>query len=136
MQQSSQNHPSKSILILGETGSGKSTFVNIITNYFKEGSLDNLKIAIPTVFFQSTEGYAHTENNTQNNAMSQTTHCTTYSFELDGMTYNFIDTPGLTDIGYARQNNLNVQNILETAEATADLAGVLLIVECPRAKRP
>jgi len=39
---------SKSILILGETGGGKSTFINMITNYFKNGSLDNLKVAIPT----------------------------------------------------------------------------------------
>jgi len=124
----SQNTKSKSILIVGETGGGKSTFINTITNYFKNGSIDNLKVAIPTKYLSSTEGYQHTENNTKNISMSQTDSCTTYVFEKNGIKYNFIDTPGLNDTRSSQQDEANMKKILDTAQATSDLAAVLLIV--------
>ena len=124
----SQNTKSKSILIVGETGGGKSTFINTITNYFKNGSLDDLKVAIPTKYLPSTEGYQHTENNTKNIAMSQTDSCTTYVFEKNGIKYSFIDTPGLNDTRCSQQDEANMKKILDNAKVTSDLTAVLLIV--------
>jgi len=120
--------PSKSILVVGETGGGKSTFINTITNFFRNGSINNLKVAVPTKHLKATEGFTHTENNTKNTAESQTDDCTVYSFDYNGMQYNFIDTPGLNDTRGGEQDKNNIKKILNIAGRTRDLAAVLLIV--------
>ena len=43
------------ILLLGGTGTGKSTIINTITNYFLGGTPNNLKIVIPTKYHKVTE---------------------------------------------------------------------------------
>ncbi|CAG8824832.1 8389_t:CDS:2, partial [Dentiscutata erythropus] len=91
------------ILLLGGTGTGKSTIINTVTNYFKGGTLDNPKIVIPTKYFDVTEmeyNDKHTEAKVDDVTKSQTTKCSTYKFNHpDDPSYKFIfyDTPGLSD---------------------------------------
>ena len=93
------------VLVIGETGSGKSTLINTLTNFFKGGTLDKMKIAIPTRFFpRSTERFQHSERSVTKTSESQTDECTQYQFcNLAGrVTVNIIDSPGLGTICLAR----------------------------------
>ena len=119
---------SKGVLILGETGSGKSTFINTITNYFRNGSLQDLRIAIPTMYFHATEEFQNNESNTRDPTISQTDSCITYSFTQDGMRFSFVDTPGLNDSRGTKQDELNIDKILAAAHNEKDLSAILLVI--------
>jgi len=117
------------ILVIGETGSGKSTFINYLTNYFRNGSLQNIKIAIPNKFHpKSTEQFAHSEQDIQNNTLSKTDDCNQYMFSTESKQYLFIDTPGLSDTRGADQDDKNIMKIVESAENLGDLTAVIIVV--------
>lgn len=45
---------------MGGTGTGKSTFINTLTNYFRGGSIEDLKVAVATKYYKVTEtGNSH-----------------------------------------------------------------------------
>lgn len=106
------------ILVIGETGSGKSTFINYITNYFRGGSLQNVKVAIPSKFRPTiTEQFSHCENNLRDTTQSKTDMCNQYIF-VDSTSpaqrqYLFLDTPGLSDTRGAEQDNINMNKIID-----------------------
>ncbi|CAF3341904.1 unnamed protein product [Rotaria sp. Silwood1] len=69
------------VLVIGETGSGKSTFINYLTNYFRGGSLQNVKVAIPSKYRPIiTEQFSHCENNIRDTTQSKTDMCNQYIF--------------------------------------------------------
>ncbi|CAF3820606.1 unnamed protein product [Rotaria sp. Silwood1] len=119
---------SAKILIIGETGSGKSTFINYLTNYFKNGDLKKLKVAIKTKFRAATEGYSHNETNTADTTKSQTTACTSYKFSRNGVNYTFLDTPGLGDTRGAAQDNQNIEKIIASVESFDGITCVLIVM--------
>lgn len=106
------------VLIIGETGSGKSTFINYLTNYFRGGSLQSIKVAIPSKFRSViTEQFAHCENNVRDTTQSKTDMCNQYIF-VDTASpaqrqYLFLDTPGLSDTRGAEQDNINMNKIID-----------------------
>ncbi|KXJ69383.1 hypothetical protein RP20_CCG027386 [Aedes albopictus] len=116
------------ILLIGETGSGKSTLINYLTNYFNGGTLHNLKIAIPSKHYPATEGFEHQENDLQDPTKSKTGKCTMYNFSLDGVHYAFIDTPGLSDTSGKDKDAENILKIMDVAETTGTIAAIMLVV--------
>lgn len=118
------------ILLLGETGSGKSTLINYIANYFLDGSLDDLKIAIPMKHHkQNIPGFPiHSEQDIHDKTKSKTEKCTLYNFTYNGKQYGFIDVPGLSDTNGAHKDIEHIENIMTTAESIGSIAAIVLVI--------
>jgi GTP-binding protein EngB required for normal cell division len=120
-----------SCIVIGETGAGKSTFVNTLTNFFKSGTLEELKIAIPTKYHTQTEtGFKHSEQDLSDTSKSATDDCTTYTFtdSSSGRKFNIIDTPGLADTRGPAQDEKNIEKIMKAAEEAQSLSAIILVV--------
>ncbi len=116
------------ILVLGETGSGKSTFINTITNFFRGGQLNHLKIAIPTRFHRATEEFRSNESDLRNVSSSKTDSCSVYRFTHGGINYNFIDTPGLADTRGPAQDEKNLAKILDFASQLGNIVAIVIVI--------
>ncbi len=119
-----------SVIVIGQTGSGKSTFINYITSYFRDGSADNPKIAISTNFWKATEKDLSRKESEKGGAkmQSQTTGCFTYSFTRDGKVFDIIDTPGLSDTKGEKQDDENIESISAAAANAGFLSAIVVIV--------
>ncbi|KAK4872829.1 hypothetical protein RN001_014858 [Aquatica leii] len=114
------------ILLLGETGVGKSTFINAFLNYVSFSSLseaknENLHVVIPSQFSITDDSYEErviTIGNDHNESMeigaSATQGCRSYVYPIQGTGFRirFIDTPGIGDTRGIDQDNVNFENVL------------------------
>ncbi|CAG8538495.1 9610_t:CDS:2 [Gigaspora margarita] len=119
------------ILLLGTTGAGKSTFINRLTNHFKGGDPQNLKIAIPTKYLGATENVTHSEKDIKNQKKSQTKECQAYSFTDPTDHINkfiFIDTPGLSDVDGIERDKENIEKIIKIVIDAKRLSGIAIVV--------
>jgi len=95
------------VLLMGETGTGKSTFVNLLANHFAPSSFSDkkdIKVAIPTAHLKVSAEYSSYKGSEAGGAacVAQTQTCCTYSMTKPVLgrgrcTFNFIDSPGLND---------------------------------------
>ncbi|CAF3940745.1 unnamed protein product, partial [Rotaria sp. Silwood1] len=119
------------VLVIGETGSGKSTVINYLTNYFNEGDLNNLRVAIPSQYHpEPTEEFEWNERNVADNTQSQTDDCHQYIF-VDRRTnkqYLFLDSPGLGDTRGSKQDSINMDKIITAVESLGALTTVIIVV--------
>jgi GTPase SAR1 family protein len=109
------------LIVFGESGSGKSTFINSIYNLLSYDSADkawtsDLKTAIPwkSEYFDNVTKtfkplvFGTTGFEDQNFGASQTQVCKTFRFTgPDGKIFEIIDTPGLNDTRSKEQDKLN-----------------------------
>ncbi|XP_055356384.1 uncharacterized protein LOC129601576 [Paramacrobiotus metropolitanus] len=115
------------VLLLGETGSGKSTLINYITSYCKGGSATSPRIAIPNEFYEATEACANSEYGIGDRIQSRTTKCNSYDFEVDGCHFRFIDSPGLSNTNGMEEDAAHLREIMQTAE-NAGVVSVIVVV--------
>ncbi|RXN17953.1 hypothetical protein ROHU_017612 [Labeo rohita] len=112
----------KTILMVGETGTGKTTMINTIVNYILGVQRED------KVWFEITDDQSH-----QTSAHSQTSRITVYGFYLQESPINLtiIDTPGYGDtrgIGYDNEIAISLHNLSKTAKWIHEIDAVCLVI--------
>lgn len=135
------------ILLLGETGVGKSTFINAFVNYlsfdtFEQAELNRPVVLIPVSFLMTigndfeerTVKFGDIDNSKNEDfdhpGQSVTQHCKSYIFHLnDGKQLCIIDTPGFGDTRGLDQDDHNMQNILEYMNNLSHLNAICFLLK-------
>jgi GTPase SAR1 family protein len=132
---------SLNILILGETGVGKSTWINAFANYLIYNTLEDAIAAetpvcvIPTKFSMFDENNRRHEillGNQENEFLSTEGHSSTqnaktYLFETPDYNIYLIDTPGMNDTRGHEQDDENVQKILRAIAPFKELHAICFL---------
>ncbi|KAG0302724.1 hypothetical protein BGZ98_007282 [Dissophora globulifera] len=125
------------ILLLGETGVGKSTFINAFANYLKYSSLEEAEKNEMMTLIHSSFEIAGTKvvvgeddkNERLTNGDSSTQRCRAYEFPYkDGKKIRFIDTPGIGDTRGVKQDRLNFQEILDFISGYDKINGICVLL--------
>ncbi|KAJ2983882.1 hypothetical protein NQ176_g379 [Zarea fungicola] len=133
------------ILLLGQTGIGKSTFINAFLNYLNYETLNQALRSPDALAYDIPFQFAyHDENNTRREVRygnesvceifsflgkSGTQKCESYPFCVDGKVFRFIDTPGICDPRGVEKDHDHIRNILDTLEHCQNIRMVLFLLE-------
>ncbi|KAB0792272.1 hypothetical protein PPYR_14231 [Photinus pyralis] len=131
------------VLLLGETGVGKSTFINAFFNYLtyptlKQARKGNLVTLIPAKFTIADENYEERiiqvgEDNNEliEVGVSATQSCRSYVYPIQGGKFRIrlIDTPGIGDTRGINQDNINFENILSFIGEMQQLNAICILLK-------
>ncbi|KAJ3655980.1 hypothetical protein Zmor_015087 [Zophobas morio] len=128
------------LLLLGETGAGKSTLINSISNYFnypnfKEAQKEKIDILIPVLLntMESSNVSSQNEDKLHGENKRTTQYGKVYLFpiKMDDKTFDLklIDTPGIEDRRGMEQNNLILDNILAYLKRQGKLHAICLVLK-------
>ncbi|XP_028408705.1 uncharacterized protein LOC114531265 [Dendronephthya gigantea] len=130
------------ILILGETGVGKSTWINGIVNYLSFTDLneareaDNLLVLIPSQFLFTKDGKSVevkigeiSENEVLQPGHSSTQETRSYLFHVGDLKIRLIDTPGIGDSRGIEQDRKNFDNILSYLNHYDEIHAVCILLK-------
>ncbi|KAF9172812.1 hypothetical protein BGX21_008500 [Mortierella sp. AD011] len=125
------------ILLLGETGVGKSTFINAFANYLQYPTLEVAEhMPLMTLIQSSFEIEGHTVNlgepdKNENLAAgrSSTQNCRSYVFPLnEDINIRLIDTPGIGDTRGVKQDRENFEEIMDYISGFNKINGVCILM--------
>jgi hypothetical protein len=133
------------VLLLGETGVGKSTFINAFVNYLVFDTLQQAEqgepvVLIPVSFlitvgdqfdeFIVKFGDTDSNENHENQGQSVTQQCKSYIFNLnDKLRLRLIDTPGMGDTRGIDQDEKNIDHILTYVNNLPHLNAICLLLK-------
>nr|XP_022904736.1 uncharacterized protein LOC111416864 [Onthophagus taurus] len=130
------------ILILGETGVGKSTFINAFSNYINFPTLDDaleaesIHALIPSKFTITDANFnthiiefGNDKNESFNLGESSTQTCRSYSFETDDVIIRLIDTPGIGDTRGVTKDQENFENLLLYLGEFTDINAIVIMLK-------
>ena len=133
------------VLLLGETGVGKSTFINAFVNYLTYSSLEEAEqhgvVHVISGSFVTTSGndfdeivvkYGDTDanENLENEGESVTQQCRSYIFDLKNeLRLCLIDTPGIGDTRGFDQDEINMNHILTYINQLSHINAVCLLLK-------
>ncbi|KAF9114643.1 hypothetical protein BGX27_010220 [Mortierella sp. AM989] len=125
------------ILLLGETGVGKSTFINAFANYLRYDSLEAAEHEEMITLIQSSFYIQETKvnvgefdrNERLKDGESSTQNCRSYVFPLsDDIKIRFIDTPGIGDTRGVTQDRINFSEILNYISGFDKINGICILI--------
>jgi GTP-binding protein EngB required for normal cell division len=134
------------ILILGETGVGKSTWINAIANYLTYSSLEEAKqnelLSLIGASFTITDKQlkervikiGNFDNESQIAGESATQEPRVYSFPWKDFTVRLIDTPGIGDTRGIEEDKKNFDSILKYLSNFDELHGICILLKPNNAK--
>lgn len=144
------------ILILGETGVGKSTFINAFVNYLTFEKLDeaieceHFNWVIPSSFsvqqmdrsqpggeikeVKVTVGSARKDEADGSGGASATQETSVHSIAIGRRTLRLIDTPGIGDTRGVAFDKKNMADILNTLRSYDELHGILILLKSNSAR--
>jgi hypothetical protein len=122
----------RSIVVLGATGAGKSSLINLL--YLWSKNVKNLKqvseVLIPTKYLKGTA--INTESDISRQDLSQTQFCHVYKLQIQiedkTFTLCIMDTPGFGDVRGIQQDDGNSNKIIETISKTTELNAIILML--------
>lgn len=135
---------SRTILVIGETGTGKSTFINMMGNYLSNLEAGTVKyditkpyICIPNALYPKTterKYNLHSEADIHDRTKAQTQKAIAYTFPFKSTIFKIIDTPGLNDPEGEDKDEKNMEIILKAAEESNELSAIVLVLNGTEAR--
>ncbi|KAF5288459.1 hypothetical protein FQR65_LT02111 [Abscondita terminalis] len=139
----SENKNEINILLLGETGVGKSTFINAFFNYvsfstFWKAKNEKLQVMIPSQFTITDENYeerlinvGEDHNESIEIGASATQSCRSYIYLVPhtNVTLRLIDTPGIGDPRGIDRDNVNMENVLSFIGELEHLNAICILLK-------